>query len=198
MASHLAFTRFLKRRGVLPVKRSRPLLGEPRSLGWLSGQRALLWLLWLAGSLALYWPSTTLAQSPITPTGTTQADPSSSSPYVVGGLILAGLLVALYSALRVVRRHEWPDLGHIVGIVAPTTAITAGVRLAVVSISANSLGPFESEDRVFIPLAGLALVLVSARAIYEVMRDGCTAEPANHQLNGHGLEKAAPVPSKNF
>jgi hypothetical protein len=51
--------------------------------------------------------------------------------------------------------------------------VTAGVRLAVVAISASDLGPFESQDRVFIPLAGLALVLVSAKAIYEIMRDGC-------------------------
>lgn len=56
-------------------------------------------------------------------------------------------------------------------IVAPTTAITAGVRLGVVAVSAHNLGPFVAEDRVFIPLAGLALVLVSARAIYEVIRD---------------------------
>jgi hypothetical protein len=152
MASRLAFTRFLKIRGVLPVKRSQPPPGVPRSSAWLSGPRALPLLLWLVGSLALCWPSTTLAQSPTT-VGSTQADPSSSGPYVIGGLILAGLLVALYSLLRALRRHEWPDVGHIVGIVAPTTAITAGVRLAVVSISADSLGPFESQDRVFIPPA---------------------------------------------
>jgi hypothetical protein len=86
---------------------------------------------------------------------------------------LAGVLVLAYGALRVVHRREWPDVGHIVGIVAPTTAITAGIRLGVVSVSAGTLGPFESQDRVFIPLAGLALVLVSAKAIYDVMYAGC-------------------------
>lgn len=119
--------------------------------------------------MALFWPSSTLAQSSSTPT----TDSTPSGPYVVGGLILAGVLVALYSVVRVVRRQEWPDIGHIVGIVAPTTAVTAGVRLGVVAITASSLGPFESQDRVFIPLAGLALVLVSAKAIYDVMRNGC-------------------------
>ncbi|MGH2878563.1 MAG: hypothetical protein ACRDK4_03015 [Solirubrobacteraceae bacterium] len=121
----------------------------------------------------MFWPSIALAQSHTAASTSTQADPSSSSgPYITGGLILAGLLVALYVGLRALRRREWPDIGHIVGIVAPTTAITAGVRLGAVSISAGNLGPFESEDRVFIPLAGLALILVSARAIYDVMRDG--------------------------
>jgi hypothetical protein len=47
----------------------------------------------------------------------------------------------------------------------------------VVAISTTSLGPFESQDRVFIPLAGLALILVSAKAIYNEMRRGCTKQP---------------------
>jgi hypothetical protein len=181
MARRLALTRYLKRRGVPLVKRSQLLPGAPQSLGCLRDRRGLLLPLLLAGSLALYWPTSTLAQSATATHPTTEADPTSSEPYVVGGLILAGLLVVLYSSLRALRRREWPDLGHIVGIVAPTTAMTAGVRLAVVSVSASNLGPFESQDRVFIPLAGLALVLVSAKAIYEVMRGGCfkVAEPVD-------------------
>jgi hypothetical protein len=123
----------------------------------------------LAASLAFFLPSRTFAQS----SGTAKtAEPTPAEPYVVGGLILAGVLIAVYITLRVLRRREWPDVSHIVAIVAPTTAITAGVRLGVVAISADNLGPFVSEDRVFIPLAGFALVLVSAKAIYEVMRDG--------------------------
>jgi hypothetical protein len=58
-------------------------------------------------------------------------------------------------------------------IVVSTTALTADVRLMVVAISTSNLGPFESQDRVFIPLAGLALVLISAKEIYVVMQEGC-------------------------
>lgn len=176
--------RFPKRHGVLRARRLQLRLGGLRSLVWWSGRRGRLSLLWLGVSSALFWPSSTLAQSTTTVGAAPQTDPNSSGPYVVGGLVLAGLLVVLYGGLRAVRRHEWPDVGHIVGIVAPTTAVTAGVRLAVVAISASDLGPFESQDRVFIPLAGLALVLVSAKAIYEIMRDGCIkpAESAVDQL----------------
>ena len=131
---------------------------------------------WLAGSLVLSWPSSAFAQNtgvPVTPPSTPDSAPA--DPYVVGGLIFAAVLICTYIALRAIRRHEWPDVGDVVSIVATSTAITAGIRLAVVAISADELGPFVSEDRVFIPLAGLALVLVSTKAIYLVMRDGVRA-----------------------
>lgn len=172
----LAPARYRKTPGV-PSGRPLQLPREvPRSSDSSWARRALLLLLSLVGLLVLCWPSSTLARTGTTAPSAATADPTPAGPYVVGGLILAGLLVALYGTLRAVARHEWPDIGHIVGIVAPTTAITAGVRLAVVAISASNLGPFESEDRVFIPLAGLALVLVSARAIYDVMRSGCLTQ----------------------
>jgi len=91
--------------------------------------------------------------------------------YLVGGLVLAGVLVAVYIVLRGWRRRQWPDIGDVVLIVVTTTAVTAGVRLVVVAISSDNLGPFRSEDRVFIPLAGVTLILVSVREIYEVFRD---------------------------
>jgi hypothetical protein len=81
------------------------------------------------------------------------------------------------------RRRDWPDLGHVFKIVVATTALTAGVRLMVVAISASSLGPFESQDRVFIPLAGLALILISAKEISAVMQEGCRALAASTQAN---------------
>ena len=130
-------------------------------------------VLCLAVSSVFFLPSRTFAQS-TAKTTTSTTDPEPAGSYVVGGLILAGVLIAGYITLRVVRRREWPDVGHIVAIVAPTTAITAGVRIGVVAVTANKLGPFVSEDRVFIPLAGLALVLVSAEGIYKVLRDGCS------------------------
>jgi hypothetical protein len=93
------------------------------------------------------------------------------------------VLLVLYGILRTMRRRDWPDLGHVFKIVVATTALTAGVRLMVVAISASSLGPFESQDRVFIPLAGLALILISAKEISTVMQEGCRAVAASTQAN---------------
>jgi hypothetical protein len=76
------------------------------------------------------------------PAAASAVDPRPAEPYVVGVLVLAGVLVAFCTALRALRRRERPDVGHIVGIVAPTAAITAGVRLA---ISAEAFVPFVSE-----------------------------------------------------
>ena len=64
---------------------------------------------------------------------------------------------------------EWPEIGDIVSIVATSTALAAGARLLIVAITSASLGPFRAEDRLFIPLAGLALILVSGKQIIEVM-----------------------------
>jgi len=90
---------------------------------------------------------------------------------IVGGLFLAGGLVAAYIAGRAISRREWPDIGDIVLIVATSTALVAGVRLVVVAIASASLGPFRTEDRLFIPVAGLALVLVSGKEIVAVIAD---------------------------
>ena len=81
------------------------------------------------------------------------------------------------------QRRDWPDIGHVFKIVVATTALTAGVRLMVVAISAGNLGPFESQDRVFIPLAGLALILISAKEISTVMQDGCRAVVVSAQAD---------------
>jgi hypothetical protein len=171
----LASTRFQTRLGALRVKPLlRPLARLP-SLACSSVRRVPLWVLWWAGLLGFFLPSRTLAQGSEVTRQTTNS--SSAEPYVVGGLILAGVLVVLYIALRATQRRDWPDVAHVVAIVAPTTAITAGVRLGVVAITAKNLGPFVSEDRVFIPLAGLALLLVSTKAIYDVMRAGCFDDP---------------------
>jgi hypothetical protein len=146
----------------------------------------------LAASSALYWPSTALA-TPSATTASVSSDPSPSSPYVVGGLILSAVLL-LYGVLRAMQRHDWPDLGHVFKIVVATTALTAGVRLMVVAISASSLGPFESQDRVFIPLAGLALILISAKEIHAVMQDGCRAPGiAATTVTTHATPEAVPL-----
>lgn len=160
------------------------LLEALRSWGWRPGRRALWLLPLLAASLDLYWPSITLARPSATATASiSSGNPAPSSPYVVGGLILSGALLALYGFLRAMRSHDWPDLGDVFKIVVATTALTAGVRLMVVAISANNLGPFESQDRVFIPLAGLALILISAKEIVTVMQEGCRAVATSTQAD---------------
>jgi hypothetical protein len=102
---------------------------------------------------------------------------SSPDAYIVGGLVASGALLIGYVLLRAMRRNQWPDIGDVVLLTATTTAVTAGIRLAVVAVTADSLGPFHAEDRVFIPLAGVALVLVSVHEIYKVFRDRATSPP---------------------
>jgi hypothetical protein len=85
--------------------------------------------------------------------------------------MLAGALVVAYIGLRAWTQRQWPDIGDVVWVVVTTTAVTAGARLVVVAISSPDLGPFRPEDRVFIPLAGIALILVSVQEIYTMFRD---------------------------
>ena len=91
------------------------------------------------------------------------------SVHIVGGLVLAGGLVAVYRRTRD-RPPRVADISDIVLTVATSTALIAGVLL-VVAITSASLGPFGPEDRLFIPVAGLALVLVSGKEIAEVIAD---------------------------
>ena len=91
------------------------------------------------------------------------------SVHIVGGLVLAGGLVAVYRRTRD-RPPRVADIGDIVLIVATSTALIAGVLL-VVAITSASLGPFRAEDRFFIPMAGLGLILVSEKEIFEVIAD---------------------------
>jgi hypothetical protein len=111
---------------------------------------------------------------------TTTARPAETAPldpYVVGGLAMAAMLVAVYIGLRARRRREWPDVGDVISVVATSTGVIAGVRLAVVAVSADDLGPFQSQDRIFIPLAGVTLILVSSRLIYATIREGIRPRP---------------------
>jgi hypothetical protein len=102
---------------------------------------------------------------------------SALDPSVIGGLVFAGAVVVAYISLRALRRREWPDAGHVVSLVAQTTAVTAGVRLPILAVAADSLGPFHPEDRIFISLGGVALLLVGLREIYRVFRDRALAPP---------------------
>jgi hypothetical protein len=165
-----------KKHGLPSAKPWQQRLARQPSSGCLSARRARQLVRWWVGSSVVLWPSSTFAQSSDAPSARgSVAEATPADPYVIGGLIAAGALLITYAALRAFKRHEWPDVGDVISIVVPTTAVTAGIRVAVVAISARNVGPFLSEDRVFIPLAGLALVLVSARAIYTVMRDGIRA-----------------------
>lgn len=80
---------------------------------------------------------------------------------------------SLYIALRAFRLKQWPDLGQLFVVVVESGAIiVTGVRLGVVAVTTDDLGPFHSEDRLFIPLAGVALILTAAKHMYETIRDG--------------------------
>ncbi|HEU4658872.1 MAG TPA: hypothetical protein VFR97_15190 [Capillimicrobium sp.] len=92
----------------------------------------------------------------------------------MAGLILAAVALAMYVSLRGWRRRRFPDLGDVFILVSTITGALTGVRLSVVAITASAaeLPPFTSEDRIFIPLAGVALVLVSAHEAYKVFARG--------------------------
>ncbi len=87
------------------------------------------------------------------------------------GIAVALSVLALYTMMRV-HAHEWPEVDHVVALVAASTTLIAGLRLVVVALTAEDLAPFSPEDRIFIPVAGLALILVSLREIVRVVRDG--------------------------
>lgn len=91
--------------------------------------------------------------------------------YVTVGVALALALLTVYVLMRA-RRREWPEVDDVVALVATTTALTAGLRLVVVALTAEQLGPFAPDDRIFIPVAGFALILVSLREIVRVLRRG--------------------------
>jgi hypothetical protein len=90
-------------------------------------------------------------------------------PYIYGGLALALVLAVWYVAHCAWKRHAWPEVGDLVFLFTTSTAIIAGLRLVIIAFFANDLGPFRGEDRIFIPLAGFALILVSARELYKVL-----------------------------
>ena len=58
------------------------------------------------------------------------------------------------------------------GIALETSAVIVGIRLAVLAITHSNLGPFVEEDRYLIPVAGVALILVAMKKLYETIRDG--------------------------
>jgi hypothetical protein len=92
-------------------------------------------------------------------------------PYIAAGLVLAAILVVSYIAIRGVRKRRWPDVGHLFKLVLTTTAITNGVRMGIIAVTATNVAPFTDEDRFFIPLAGFALIIVSVREVYEVFAE---------------------------
>jgi len=118
----------------------------------------------LAPALASWQPVSHTVQS-----SATIPKPTALDPYIIGGLVLAALLTLAYIGTCAVRRRAWPDVGPLIMLVATSTAITTGVRLGVIAITASSLGPFPEEDRLFIPLAGVALILVALREIAKTL-----------------------------
>jgi hypothetical protein len=120
-------------------------------------------------------------------------DAASLDPYIFGGLIGAAVVLISYFVLRMVKRHAGPQVGDVVLLGLETTGVTAGVRLPIVAISADNLGPFQSEDRIFISLAGLALILVASHEIFRVFRENAWGLTAGVQATA-GAAQAAQEP----
>ena len=92
--------------------------------------------------------------------------------YTLGGLVLLALVIAAHIVTQWLRRREWPDVQVIVQLALGTTGVIEGVRLCIVALTSSNLGPFSSEDRLFIPAAGVTLFLVSAQALANTLRSG--------------------------
>lgn len=90
-------------------------------------------------------------------------------PYLASGLILAALLIALYCVLEA-RVRRFPDLRALIEIVLAATAVTAGIRVGVLTATTEDLAPFKDEDRIYLFLGALALIVVSAQTILGVFR----------------------------
>jgi hypothetical protein len=82
--------------------------------------------------------------------------------YLVGGLVLGGVLVPTY-VIR--RRHDSPKLEVAVTLFISGVAIATGVKLIAVCATASNIKPFGTEDRVYIVIGGLALIWVSVQTI---------------------------------
>lgn len=89
--------------------------------------------------------------------------------YVASGLIGAACLLIVFAAVEA-RRGRFPDLVSMIQLVLACTAIGAGVRLGVVTVTEDTLGPFKEEDRIFLVLGALSLGVVSLQQIVGVFR----------------------------
>ena len=85
--------------------------------------------------------------------------------YVAIGLILGSSLLVVVFVVMEGRRRRFPDLASLVQILLASTGVTAGVRVAVLTITHDDLGPFQGEDKIYLILGALALVVASVQTI---------------------------------
>jgi hypothetical protein len=90
--------------------------------------------------------------------------------FVASGLGLGCVLVAIHVALEI-RRRRFPELVALIQLVLASGGISAGVRVASVTITKDTLGPFKSEDRIYLVLGALALAVASIQSIVSIFRD---------------------------
>ena len=89
--------------------------------------------------------------------------------YLSAGFVLAAVLIATYVTLEA-RARRMPDIRPLVELVLSGTAITAGIRVGVLTIRTHHLAPFHDEDRIYLVLGALALVVVSCQTVAGVFR----------------------------
>ena len=89
--------------------------------------------------------------------------------YLSIGFILAGILIAVYVTVEA-RARRMPDIRPLVELVLSGTAVTAGIRVGVLTIRTHHLAPFHDEDRIYLVLGALSLVVVSCQTVVGVFR----------------------------
>ena len=61
-------------------------------------------------------------------------------------------------------------LENVVVLLVSAVGVATGVKLMVICVTTDDLAPFSDEDRLYIFVGGVALVWVSAQAVYRVFR----------------------------
>lgn len=100
--------------------------------------------------------------------------------YVGCGLGLGAALIVVFVYFDI-RRHRFPELVSLIQLVLASSGISAGVRVAQVTITEDNLGPFKAEDRIYLVLGALALAVASCQTLVATFRNaarlpGVTAE----------------------
>jgi hypothetical protein len=92
------------------------------------------------------------------------------SGYLLAGFLLGAALIIGHVVLSL-RLGITPLLDIAVLLMVSGLGVAGGTRIVVLCISADSLGPFHAEDRVYLALGGVALIWVSISTAWTSLRE---------------------------
>lgn len=92
------------------------------------------------------------------------------SGYLIAGASLGAVLIICHIGISLYDRVG-PRLEMATLLMTSGLGIAGGARIAYLAVSADKLGPFHGEDRVYLALGGLALVWVSIATAWTTFRE---------------------------